>query len=450
MALTFPSLQSLVGSASAEIRKRIPSVDPTIFSSWAGIFVNSSAISAFSLVPVLRDLERMLFPQTATGSFLELWAGWEGLQRLAATNSTGNIVQPAPLSTVIPLNTLYRTSGGEEFSTTEAQSAEQISNSVISLTRSGTTATATTSADHNLATGLNVTISGSLVTEYNGEFEIVVTGHRTFTYEIQGSPVTPATGTIVAETIAATIPVRSNGTGSSLNVAASSSLSLSSTIAGVSSSALVPFDGLTGGTDEETDALLRARVLLSRSTLEGVFTERQIRQAALSVNGNTRVFVVRPTLNFEPRPLSVGVLPAPGQVVVYFLRDNDQNIIPSQTVINQTKQAIIENGRLPAHVPESNLGVFAPNLKPVDFSFASISPDTSTMRSAVQSQIEAFFEDQVEFEQDLDNADYLGAINNTRDSVTGQVLESFSLSSPIGKISVDRGEIASSGSVSFA
>jgi hypothetical protein len=44
----------------------------------------------------------------------------------------------------------------------------------------------------------------------------------------------------------------------------------------------------------ESDASYRARILLSRSLLEGVYTPDQVWLAALSVPGNTRVFVVRP------------------------------------------------------------------------------------------------------------------------------------------------------------
>jgi uncharacterized phage protein gp47/JayE len=209
-------------------------------------------------------------------------------------------------------------------------------------------------------------------------------------------------------------------------------------------------DGLTGGADEEDDESLRRRVLLSRSIIQGVFTADQVRLAALGVSGNTRVFVVRPVLREDPPIVTVGTTPAPGQLVVYVLRDNDQNIIPSQNILNQTKQAIIENGQLPAHTSESDLFVFAPSAIPVDFTFSSIEPDTPTMRQAIVDQLTAFFEDQVEFQTNVTQADYLGAINNTEDLQTNTFLGSFSVSSPAGDVSISDGEIAVLGSVSFA
>jgi hypothetical protein len=46
-----------------------------------------------------------------------------------------------------------------------------------------------------------VTIAGATQTEYNGTFTITVTGASTFTYPVAGTPATPATGTITAQTL---------------------------------------------------------------------------------------------------------------------------------------------------------------------------------------------------------------------------------------------------------
>lgn len=71
--------------------------------------------------------------------------------------------------------------------------------SVSSITRSGTTATVTTSSNHGYSTGDLVHIAGADQSDYNGEFEITVTAADEFTYEVSGSPSTPATGTITAD-----------------------------------------------------------------------------------------------------------------------------------------------------------------------------------------------------------------------------------------------------------
>ncbi|OFW37659.1 MAG: hypothetical protein A3J29_06190 [Acidobacteria bacterium RIFCSPLOWO2_12_FULL_67_14b] len=70
--------------------------------------------------------------------------------------------------------------------------------SVSSLTRSGATATAQTSASHGLSTGAWVTIAGAAQTEYNGTFQVTVIDADEFSYTVSGTPASPATGTITA------------------------------------------------------------------------------------------------------------------------------------------------------------------------------------------------------------------------------------------------------------
>lgn len=70
--------------------------------------------------------------------------------------------------------------------------------SVTSLTSSGTTATATVT-NHGYIVGQSVTIKGATQTEYNGTYSVVSTPTaNTFTYTFAGSATTPATGTITA------------------------------------------------------------------------------------------------------------------------------------------------------------------------------------------------------------------------------------------------------------
>ena len=69
---------------------------------------------------------------------------------------------------------------------------------VSSITRSGGTATVTTSSNHGLETGDWAFIQGAAEVAYNGIFQITKTGATTFTYTVSFTPTTPATGTITA------------------------------------------------------------------------------------------------------------------------------------------------------------------------------------------------------------------------------------------------------------
>lgn len=71
------------------------------------------------------------------------------------------------------------------------------SKTISSITRSSSTATVTTAAAHGYTTGQRVTVSGVDQADYNGTFEITVTGAAAFTYTVSGTPTTPATGSMV-------------------------------------------------------------------------------------------------------------------------------------------------------------------------------------------------------------------------------------------------------------
>lgn len=70
--------------------------------------------------------------------------------------------------------------------------------SVTSITLSGTTATVTTSVAHTLNDGDPVSMAGAVQSQYNGIFQVSVISSTVFTYQISGTPASPATGTITA------------------------------------------------------------------------------------------------------------------------------------------------------------------------------------------------------------------------------------------------------------
>jgi len=70
--------------------------------------------------------------------------------------------------------------------------------SITSLTRSGSTATVTTTTAHGVTDGQVVQVSGANQSEYNGSFVMTYVNANTLTYTISVSPASPATGTILA------------------------------------------------------------------------------------------------------------------------------------------------------------------------------------------------------------------------------------------------------------
>ncbi len=88
---------------------------------------------------------------------------------------------------------------------------------LVSLTSSGTVATATTAAPHFLASGMYVRISGAIQPEYNGEHLITVYNPNSFDFTV--APTTsPATGMFSANRVKT--PLKWNGIGGSFSAIA--------------------------------------------------------------------------------------------------------------------------------------------------------------------------------------------------------------------------------------
>lgn len=448
MPLSYPTLESLIETARAEFRRQLPDVDPTVFGSWARGFIDGCGAMAHALGFVVRDLEQEMFPQTATDEFLDRWGDYEDLPRNPATGASGFVSLGGTVATVINAGEQFVGSNNVTYSVVSPAAVEVVALLVTSITRSGTTATAATSTPHMLATAMQTTISGAVETAYNGLFAVTVTGPNTFTYQVAGSPSTPATGTITETSNFASLDVQAITTGPGTNMQAGGTLNVS--ISGLDSLAYVQFGGLGGGADLESNDDYRDRIIESRSNISGVFTEDQIKIAARTISGNTRVFVKRPITALGSGTQGLpSYSPAAGQVVVIIVRDNDANIIPTQSVLDQTKDAIITLGKLPAHTRADDVFVLAPVAQVIDFTFSAISPNTQTMKTSIRNQLTAFFQDSVTFEEDIPAASYQGSIQNTRDTVTGDRLASFALSSPPGDIVVADGNIPILGTVTF-
>jgi uncharacterized phage protein gp47/JayE len=434
MPIEFPTYEDIINRILADVAANLPDVDPTIFGSFLRAFSTGLGGRSFDITLLQQQLLQQFFPQTATGEFLERWAGYEGITRSPATVGTGSVTFTGTATSVIPSGTQIRSVIGELYETQTGITLSSQVISVTSITRSGTIATATTASDHNMATGMTVTVAGADQAEYNGSFLITVTGTDTFEYTVTGSPATPATGTITASFTGAWTDVESVNTGQIVNLDSGAQLNLVSSIAGVDTTAYVQFLGITGGTDTETDVNLLTRVLQSRSNPVANFNVAAIEKQALSVPGVTRLLVKR-------------ITPRIGAVTILFVRDNDDNIIPSAAEVQAVKDAIIEI--LQASSDETDVVVTAPTPVTTDYLFTAISPDTPTMQIAISANLQAFYEDQVTFETDIVEDKYRGAIINTIDPDTGDTLDSFTLSSPTGDITIGTDKIGVLGTVSF-
>ncbi|MCK5603933.1 baseplate J/gp47 family protein [Candidatus Pacearchaeota archaeon] len=229
------------------------------------------------------------------------------------------------------------TTDGTTVSSRGVDGATRVSSTVtLDMTANGT---------DNIFTGSLVTVAGAVETDYNGDQVVTLVTATSITYEIAGTPSSPATGTITIS--------------------------------------------------------------------------------------------LEPTLN----------IPIPGIVFVFVLDDNNNPPTPSSITLTDVKDAILP--QLTAHSTEDSLVVSAPNFETVDIQISGLDPNTSTMQSSISASLAAFFDDSVDFAEDVRLNSTITAIQNTQDIDTGDFIVDFTLATPSADVPVGNGQIAILGTVTF-
>ena len=442
MAITLPaSALEIEERSKTDVQRDLPGSNPFLKNSVLGALVTSNANRTFDFYGQLDLLQSLLMPDTAVDEFLERWAAIYGLQRLAATKATGNVIAGGTVAASIPIGTLFTASNGEVYESTSTVAIAAQSISVSSINRSGSVATVVTAVAHNLATNITPTISGADQAEYNlVDFQILsVVDETTFTYEVSGSPATPATGTIILSYDNAVVPIESENFQDSannvnVNLESGATLNLQSPIVGVDNSVGVGAVPIGGGTDQETNEQLSVRLLNRIQDPVAHFNSSDIENEARKIAGVTRVFVQE-------------VTPALGQVTIYFMRDNDVDPIPDAGEVTTVKNQILTIK--PANTSDVDVIVAAPTAVPVAFTFTALTPNTTSMQEAVTANLQQFFAEETSVGVNIQEDAYRAAIQNTIDTETGDRVTDFTLSTPSGDIVIGAGSIGTLGVVTY-
>lgn len=435
MPLNIPTSASEVEARSkADVQRELEQSNPFLKNSWLGAIVTAAANRIFDFYLQLQAALKENFPDTAVGDFLIRWAAIWGKQRIAASKSNGNVVATGVAGSVVPIGTVMAASGVGDFTSTGAATISDNTIAILTLTRVGQTVTAVTASDHNLADAIEAVISGAAASEYNiTTTDLIVTAADAFQYTVAGSPADEGAGAS-ADYTTASVPVESNDFGAFTNLDSGTQLRLQSPIVGVDDTLTVDFDEVGGGTDQETDTQLRARMLDRIQNPVAHFNASDITEKAKEVAGVTRVFVQE-------------ITPSVGQVTVYFMRDNDINPIPAGSEVAKVRAKIEEI--LPANTDTADLFVLAPTGVVVDYTFAALTPNTSTMKTAIQLSLRQFHDERTDVGVNIDEDAYRSAIFNTVDIETGALVETFTLSLPVGDVVIASGEIGILGAVTF-
>jgi len=434
MALEFPeNSKELTQRSKTDFRGEVTDSNPFLRNSFVAGIITGLSKRVFDLYLTLQQAILQTFANTAEEPFLEGTHGaiWE-VQRNPATISTGSVVATGTVAASIPIQSTLSSSDGQQYETT---STVVIANEVLTvdtLSLSLGTVTATTDVAHNLGSNVLVDITAVDSLFDVTDAEIVVLNATQFTYSISTTPVADSSGT--ASVDIAVLPVQSIAFGIATIQDPDTQLTFDTTITNVDSAANVTQDGLEGGTDLESDGDYRTRLLSRIGNPVANFNIGTIDFQARQVPGVTRVFIFPAT-------------PSAGSAEIYFVRDNDANIIPDAIDIQNVQDKIYP--LLPVDITESEILITGPTPLVVNFVFSSVVPQTTTMQTAITNNLIQFFEDFSVVGQNILENQYEAAITNTVDTETGDVLVNFTLTSPTGTIVVAPGELAIFGTVSF-
>jgi len=456
MAVDFPSnAQEVVNRLKADVQNELPTANPFLKNSLLNALVTAYGYRNFDVYKLVEEQQKQFFPQTATGTFLDYFAELQNIEQTLPTSSSGNVVfSGSTAGTQIPSGT--NLSFSDFTFQTLADGVLSANNVVVSqITQSGGIATITFANNHGLATGVQITVSGANETAYNGTHTVTVTNTLEATYSVDPTTTSPATTatTIAAAFNVATIKVQCDQSGSNTNVSSGGKLQLQTTISGVNNSAYVTLDSLSGGSDQETTDSYRARVIDAWQNPVAQFNEEAIRRQAFKIGGVTRVFVMRATQSTTSGTYNKDNA---GFVTVYFVKDDESTIIPDGTAISDVKTSIMTIA--PMTTISANVFVEAPVAVPVNITFTSISPDTTTMRTSIQENLRQFFRGSndmngvntgTETDGTITLNDLNFAILQTVDTVTGESLEDYTITEPVANITVNDGEITTLGTVTF-
>lgn len=291
MALKIPSSPAkILQTLKAEVRKRLPKMKTV---SWIDVVLTACSFLFFSLYRTLVEAVKESFISTATKEeYIESHAADYGITRNQATKSEGFVVFSGIIGGNIPINTELVNDEGGFYQTLSAGNITARIVNVSSMTRDDNIVTVVCSFAHELATNINITVQGASEPEYNGSFVISeVLSDNSFSFLIETTPSSPATGSILIRSLTDFLKIESVGFGESNNLISGDSLTLTQILPGIDNNAFVDFNGIQGGADLEDILDLKARTLNRTQNIYGNWSKASIEAFILSISGNTRVWI---------------------------------------------------------------------------------------------------------------------------------------------------------------
>jgi len=380
------------------------------------------------------------FPQTSSGTFAEQWAGYNNLERQAAQPSIGSMIMQGTIGTAVPSLSTLTSKAGDEYETQLNVTISTLSQVLASANASASKViTCVTTDPHFLATGILADFINLLSGADTTAAEVTIIDDNTFSYI---APNVTVTGDVLDSGArysfdGVVVEVKSVDPGLNKNLGSGSVLSLVTPISGVNDDGFVTFGELKGGTDEESSESLIDRTIERRANPVANFNSAAIKLKAREIPSVTSVFVQE-------------ITPFAGAVTVYFFVSDSVSGVPNASQVTEVRNKILEIK--PVTTDQVDVIVSAPNIVPIDHIIDGLTPNTQTLKDAVEENLKAFYEDLPEDTAvglDITTDQIKSVIQNSQDPTNGDFPTGFILALPTTTTAVADDEIATFGSVTY-
>ena len=282
------------------------------------------------------------------------------------------------------------------------------------------------------------TAEGQFLERHGSKYGIVrkpaskAVGSAKFTFS--GSSVAIPVGTIlqspeglqyetITDAVNGVANVRALVPGDESNIGNGVTLTLISPIAGVMSEAVCL--GVYNGINQEDDESLRSRIKARQAFQPMGGSKSDYERWSLEVPGVTRAWCY---------PLENG----DGTVVVRFVCDNEESLIPTSAKVSEVQNYIAD--RQPA---TAKVTVLAPQKYPINFVFSTLEPLDEVTRAQITAELDALFKREAE-------PGALVLLSHIRAAISAAAGEKdYTLTSPNTNVVVPNGYIATLGDITW-
>ena len=319
-----------------------------------------------------------------------------GMVQKGSVGSFGAMNISGSVGTVIPNGTIFNSAEGLIFQTVGDGLIEAQSLNITNIIRVGNVVTVTTAVALNLSSNNLVTISGVLPADFNVvNTQIKVTDANKFTYELAGTQGTGAGVGVITYNIASVV-INANSSGVATNLSQGAELTIQTPIANLDNIGYVGFQGLIGGAEAESIEELRQRGLKEIRNPQILFSAKYYQSLAIDLEGVSRAWCIPPQNEDMIGKITIYILPA--------TVNNIENL-----------KAKILDGSYSPIIQEADIVVQAPTVTPITVTVTSLTPNTATMKTAVQNSLISYFET-LDMGQDGNIEDIKTIISLTQDS----------------------------------